>query len=71
MEIKPHKLLIDFDENGNFSDGILMYQLKKDTGEVLPKYQTISVKTKISFPIMAGILKDAINFAEIQEGKNV
>lgn len=69
--IIPHKLVLSFDTEGDFTEGILVYQVKLDSGEILSKFKTISVRSKMSAPIMNGIFKDAINFAQKQEAANV
>lgn len=66
--IKPHKLIINIDEKGNFTDAILIYQIKDTiTGEVFTKFNTVSVKTTLSIPIISTILKNAIDSTTIKE----
>lgn len=66
-KINPHKILISFDVNGNFIDGIIMYQTTNDAGTMNIKYKTISFKSEMNIPIMNGIINKAIKFAEKQE----
>lgn len=67
-KIIPHKLLIGFNEDGTFKDGILIYQTSNDKGEILPKYNTVQVNSEISVPVMNGIIQKAITFAKNTEG---
>lgn len=67
-KIIPHKLLIGFNEDGTFKDGILIYQSANDKGEILPKYNTVQVNSEISVPVMNGIIQKAITFAKNTEG---
>lgn len=68
--IIPHKLLINFNEDGTFLDGILMYQVQEDTGSVSSKYNTISVKSEFNVAAINIIIQKAITFAKKQEGIN-
>jgi hypothetical protein len=68
--ILPHKLLIEFNKDGTFSDGILMYRIKEDSGQTIQKYQTISIKSEINIPIINGIIQKVIKFTKKQEGIN-
>lgn len=67
-KIIPHKLVVSFDETGKFAQALLMYQIKENTGNLLQKYHTISVDSKINVPVINGILQDAISCAKKQEG---
>lgn len=70
--IIPHKILIGFDEEGKFKEGILVYQTLSDTGELSTKYNTIQINSEINIPIINGIIQKAISFAKKTEGaKNV
>lgn len=66
--IIPHKMLISFDENGSFSNGIMIYQTLDDKGELSKKYNTIQVNSEINVPIINGIIQKAISFAKKTEG---
>ena len=65
--IIPHKLVISFDTDGTFLDGILIYQKLEDSGLLHSKYNTISIKSEVNIPVMNGIIQKAINFAKKQE----
>ena len=69
--ILPHKLMINFDTDGTFLDGILIYQKLEDSGLLSNKYHTISIKSDINIPVINGIILKAINIAKKQEGVNV
>lgn len=67
-KIIPHKMLISFNENGSFADGIMIYQTLDDKGELSTKYNTIQVNSEINIPIINGIIQKAITFAKNAEG---
>lgn len=66
--ILPHKILISFDDDGKFKDGILIYQTLSDAGELSMKYNTIKINSEISIPVVNGIIQKAISFAKKTEG---
>jgi len=66
--IKPQKLIIEIDSKGNYTEAILVYKIKdNETGEVDNKFNTISVKSKISVPIISTILKNAVDSVKEKE----
>ena len=69
--IKPHRIMLEFDENGVFKDGILIYQILDDSGLLDSKFRTISFKTELNIPVMNGIINKSIQFAQTQENKYV
>ncbi len=69
--IIPHKIVISFNVDGTFDNGILLYQKQEESGLVLNKYHSISIKNTVNKPIMNGIINKAIKFAKKSEGMNV
>ena len=68
--IVPHKLMIGFDKNGVFQDGILVYQTLSDAGELSTKFNTIKVNSEVNIPQINGIIQKAISFAKKTENIN-
>ena len=66
--IVPHKIMISFNELGTFKDGIFIYRILSDTGELTEKYKTIKVNSEMSVPVINNIIQKAINFAKQREG---
>lgn len=66
--IKPHRLVVNFKEDGTFSDGILMYQVQDDSGKLDVKYSTLSIKSEVNIPVINGLIQKAIKFTKKQEG---
>lgn len=68
--IIPHKLLINFNGLGEFREGILMYQVRLDSGELLKDYKTISINSTMPHTaVINEILKKAIKFAKEKENE--
>jgi len=68
-KLEPHKLIINFDDDGNFTDGIFCYHIRID-GVVNPKeMKSVSIKNAgHSVPHFNQFLKDVMNHARQAEG---
>jgi hypothetical protein len=70
-EIIPIKIMIDLKEDGSYKDAILIYKIKFEN-EISPKTYTISISSKISVPIISGLIADSKIFVdEIEKKKKV
>lgn len=69
-DIIPLKIIIEFDPNGDFRDGIILYKKKMESGSIEKKTYSLSIQKGINIPQMHGILQSAILFAKKQEGLN-
>lgn len=67
-QIRPHKIMLSFDNIGKFKDGILMYQILNENGNLSQKYNSIKINSEMNIPVVNGIIQKAINFVEKQEG---
>lgn len=65
--IIPHRAILEFNVDGTFKDCILQYRIQDATGNVDPKFYSISAASQISRPIMNGILTAIKNFVTNQE----
>ncbi len=68
MLIKPHKIVVDFNSDGTFKDGLIMYQIQDNNGVVSKQYKTLSFSSTVTVAQMNGILDKAIKLAEQTEG---
>ena len=68
MLIKPHKILIDFNSDGTFKDGIIMYRIQDNNGVVSNTYKSMSFTSTVTVAVMNDILDKAIKLAEQTEG---
>ena len=68
-QIIPHKAVIDFKEDGTYNDIIFQYRLLDDSGNLDPKIYSISGDSKISKPIINGILNSVKDFTHKTENK--
>jgi hypothetical protein len=62
-EIVPNKLIVNFNKEGTFENGVLQYQIKVD-GVTDSKYYTIGIKDGIKIPDIDKILSDSKAHAE-------
>ena len=67
--IIPHKIIISFNDNGTFSEGILQYRIKDESGLILEKYHTVSIDSEINIPNMNMLFKKVLLFVNKQENK--
>ncbi len=65
-EIKPIKLVTNFDKDGKTQNSILLYQLKIN-GKVDNRFHTISVKKGVDIKSLNKILKASVTSAEKSE----
>jgi len=65
--IIPYKIVLECTEEGDFKNGIIIYQVKSDNGELDMKYKTISIRSVIGTAAMNILIKNAMNHAQIQE----
>ena len=67
-ELVPIKLLISFDDKGNFDDGLFLYKMKID-GITDDKQKSIAIKNMAFSKLhMTGILDIVIKKTEKEEG---
>ena len=66
-EIVPHKLVVEYDKQGDVKSGIILYRIKID-GATNNKYNSISIMgAGHSVPQFAAILKKFLKHAEKAE----
>lgn len=63
-EILPNKLIISFNSDGSFRDGILQYKLKIDGAIDERKFYTIAITKGIDLKEINSILEDSKLHAE-------
>ena len=63
-KIKPHKIMIEFDENDNYRSGIFIYRVEATGGNLEEKYKTINLSSVLNPAQMTGIINQAKNFAK-------
>lgn len=68
-DIIPHKLVIEFNDDGQtHKSSILLYRKKRTNGTIDEKYHSMSVNTQVSVPTMNDFLKKSLTFIKNQEG---
>jgi len=65
--IIPHKVIIDIDNEGGFTNGLILYDVMEN-GVILKKNNSISIKSQISIPIINGMLQKFLLIAGKAEG---
>jgi len=65
--IKPHKIIIEFDDNGEYLRAIAMYRRVDDNGDEEQEYRTINVGTQVIAKQMNTFLNNAKHFIRNKE----
>jgi len=69
MKIIPHKLVIEFDENKEFAEGIFIYK-KEISGHTEEKFYTMSIKEGVNLVTINNLLRQVRKFVKEQENAN-
>ena len=68
-DIIPSKIMVELKQDGTFNDILLFYKTVFSSGEISKKTYSISIKSRISVPVINGIIFNAKDLAKIQEKK--
>lgn len=66
--IIPHKIIFNFDLDGNITDTLLMYRIQEESGSISSKFKNISIKSQVNVPAINIMAKKSIDFTKKQEG---
>jgi hypothetical protein len=64
----PHKMVVEFEEDGSFRGGVMLYRVKED-GILKKGYKSIGIKNAgFSVPQVNAFLKKVKDHAKLAEG---
>ena len=71
LNILPRRIIIEYDDKGDYLKGVFQYQIEYDNGKVDPKIYSIGINNVVDKDEMIEIVNSAVRHSCVSENMEV